>query len=210
MAEQHIRNQPHMQNDAEHTSNFSRLAFSQAMEHFDPYEGLVDTREKEELLRNLRYGFRIGNFCILTNRKTLCEVVQHLKIYKLPNTVNWVLGMINLRGNLVPVFDLKARLGEHSDATDDVQILVIEQGDHAAAIQLDGLPQALEIDSENLEQQAPIPDNIPDVLKTHVQNAFRADGQIWLEIDHRGLFAELLADSGIQAATNTETESADL
>jgi twitching motility protein PilI len=195
-----------MQNNPEHTNSFSRLAFSQAMEHFDPYEGLVDTHEKEEQLRNLRYGFKIGDYHILINHKTLCEVVQHLQIYKLPNTYSWILGMINLRGNLVPVFDLKARLGTHSSDDDDVQLLVIEQGEHAAGIQLDGLPQALEIDPDNPEQEAGIPDNIPKVLKTHAQAAFHANGQTWLEIDHRGLFAELLAGSGIQAMQNAEAE----
>lgn len=180
------------------------------MDHFDPYQGLVDTREKEEQLRHLRYGFKIGSHQILIDQSVLCEVVQHLQIYKLPNTENWVLGMINLRGNLVPVFDLKARLGGHTNDIDDVYLLVIEQGNHAAGIQIDGLPQALEIDPDDQDQKAAVSDDTPAVLKAHARTAFNANGHIWLEIDHRGLFAELLAEAGITVAQNAETESASL
>lgn len=199
-----------MQDNPEHTSSFNHLPFSQVMEHFDPYEGLIDTRGKEEELRNLRYGFRISRHHLLIDRKTLCEVVQHLPIYRLPNTEKWVLGMINLRGNLVPVFDLKTRLGGHADETDDTQLLVIEQGEHAAGIRIDGLPMALEIDSDNPEQKSALPRDVPDVLKNHVLEAFTVDGDTWLEVDHRGLFAELLADSGINVNRDTETESVNL
>ncbi|WP_430010356.1 chemotaxis protein CheW [Methylophaga lonarensis] len=199
-----------MQGNPEHTSSFKHLPFSQVMEHFDPYQGLIDTREKEEQLRNLRYGFKIGSHQILIDQKILCEVVQNLEIYKLPNTEKWVLGMINLRGNLVPVFDLKARLGGHTNDIDDVYLLVIEQGDHAAGVQIDGLPQALEINPDSPEQKVAVPDDTPAVLKAHARDAFSANGNTWLEIDHRGLFAKLLADSGITVVQNTEAESASL
>ncbi|MCS3902491.1 twitching motility protein PilI [Methylohalomonas lacus] len=194
-----------MHNDQEQDTlaNLTGMMVGQSLDHFDPFQGLTDHEEKAEQLRNMRYGFRIGGQHILIDSHTLCEVVQNVEIYRIPNTRPWVLGVINLRGNLVPVFDFLKRLDNTAVHADDQRLLVLDQGERAVGIYIDGLPQALQIDPDEPEQRAAIPIDLPESIHEHVNAAFRYGEQVWLEVDHRELFAELLADSGM----NTDTLS---
>lgn len=175
----------------------------QSLDHFDPFQGLIDNEEKAEELRNMRYGFVAGAQHILIDSKTICEVIQSAQIYRIPNTRAWVLGVINLRGNLVPVFDFMQRLDETATKADDQRLLVLDQGERAAGIYIDGLPRALKIDAEDTEQRAAIPPDLPETIRGHVTAAYNVDDNIWLEVNHRELLAELLADSGIHSDTLT-------
>ena len=182
-------------------TNLTGNLVGQSLDHFDPFQGLIDNEEKAEELRNMRYGFSTGAQNILIDSKTICEVVQSAQIYRIPNTRSWVLGVINLRGNLVPVFDLLRRLDETATRAEDQRLLIMDQGERAAGIYIDGLPQALKIDPDDADQRAAIPEDIPEAIREHVVTAYRVDTNTWLEVNHRELFSELLADSGIHSDT---------
>lgn len=188
-----------MSDDTEQTSlsHLTGRIVGQSLDHFDPFQGLLDSEGKAEYLRNMRYGFRIQNYCFLIEHKTICEVVRQEQIYEVPNTAAWVLGIINLRGNLVPVFDLMKRLDEFSTRHTDARLLVFDRGELAVAIYIDGLPVGLEIDPQDNSQMTTIPQELPAVLRAHVGAAYRVGGNTWMELDHRGLFEELLSDAGI-------------
>lgn len=198
-----------MADDTEQSSlsHLTGKMVGQSLDHFDPFQGLLDNEEKAEYLRNMRYGFRIQNYCFLIDRKTICEVVQQAQVYEIPNTSSWVLGIINLRGNLVPVFDLMKRLDGSSTRPMDARLLVFDRSEHAVGIYIDGLPVGLEIDPDDDQYKAVIPEELPMVLRSHVSAAYRAGGNVWMELDHRGLFGELLSDAGI-AIDNTDLMSA--
>lgn len=192
-----------MQNDYEQ-GNLTKLTgnlVGQSLDHFDPFQGLIDNEEKAEELRNMRYGFSAGAQNILIDGKTICEVIPSAQIYRIPNTRAWVLGVINLRGNLVPVFDLMRRLDETATKAEDQRLLVLDQGERAVGIYIDGLPKGLKIDPENVEQRTAIPQDIPETIREHVTAAYRVDDSVWLEINHRDLFSQLLTDSGIHTDT---------
>lgn len=177
-------------------SHLTRRMVGQRLDHFDPFQGLLNNEEKAEHLRNMCYGFRIQNYCILIDRKTLCEIVPHEQIYKVPNTAPWVLGIINLRGNLVPVFDLMKRLDGTASRRTDAHLLVFDRGDRAVGIYIDGLPVGLEIKPDDDQQKTAIPRDLPQVLRSHTRAAYQVQGAVWLELDHRALFEELLSDTG--------------
>jgi len=189
----------HSEQGEDNSENTAGHLAGQSLDHFDPIQGLFDNEEKAEELRNMRYGFRVGAYNILIDSQTLCEVVKSAPIYRMPNTPPWVLGVINLRGNLVPVFDLVKRLEPAASGSEDQELLVLEQGEQAIGIYIDGLPRGLRIDPDDSEQQAAIPADMPDSIKQHVTAAYRIEDAIWLEINHRDLFAEFLGDSAGQS-----------
>lgn len=192
-----------MQGDHEqgNLTNLTGNLVGQSLDHFDPFQGLIDNEDKAEELRNMRYGFTVGTQNFLIDSKTICEVVQSAQIYRIPNTHTWVLGVINLRGNLVPVFDLMRRLDETVTRAEDQRLLIFDQGEHAIGIYIDGLPQALKIDPEDAEQRTSIPDHLPASIREHVIAAYLVNTDTWLEVNHRDLFSELLTDSGIHSDT---------
>jgi hypothetical protein len=104
------------------------------------------------------------------------EVVPMMQFTAIPNGPDWLLGMINLHGNLVPVCDLKRILG-----VGDVQgsgkpmILVLDKGENTAGFVIDGYPCAV----AGLRPSNPVP-GLPGLLAR----------KVWLEFDNVGFLNE--------------------
>ena len=137
--------------------------------------------------QTVRYGFQAGGICLLIRENTTSEVIEQPPVYRLPNTPVWLLGLVNLRGNLVPVFDLK-RFLELEDGADleKRRLLILDQSDKAVGVLIDGLPRVANT-SHTLLRLPPL----PAVLQAHVAKAYVQDNLVWLEFDHQGFFRAL-------------------
>jgi chemotaxis signal transduction protein len=136
----------------------------------------------------LRYGVRTGGLCLLIPAGMVSEVVEQLAVHPMPQSAPWFRGLINLRGHLVPVFDLRTLL------TGEVQplerLVVLDRGERAVGIAADELPEA--VDPRN---RATAP-SLPGELGACLRGAFLEADELWLEIDFDALFRELGARAG--------------
>lgn len=142
-----------------------------------------DDRSEARYASSLRYGFRVGSIGLLLAPDKFSEVVVDQDVYPIPTTPIWFSGLINLRGNLVPVFDLKRLLGMEVDAGSRPSLLVVDRGDKAVATPLDTLPQAIRTDHP-LRQLPPV----PSLLRDHVRAAYVQGDDVWLDFDLDQLF----------------------
>jgi purine-binding chemotaxis protein CheW len=77
----------------------------------------------------------------------------------LPQAPDYVMGMINLRGAVMPVLDLKARLGLGvTEVTGRHVIIVVQQDDLVAGLVVDGVRETLMIDASELQPAPQYPD----------------------------------------------------
>lgn len=115
------------------------------------------------------------------------EVLKFVKPAPIPNTGRQLLGVINLRGGLVPVFDL-ARICGIASAIESTQqmILVFGKGDHAFGFSIDGSPQPL-TDLTALKQMP----SLNTELDRFVVGGYAQGDQIWFELDFQRLLATL-------------------
>ena len=135
-----------------------------------------------------RYGFRIGGCRFVHDLNLPVELMELSRCYELPNSGAWFSGLINLRGNLVPVFDLKSLLGGTGPAGDRQMLLVIGNGETAAALVIDGTPDHIRIDADGRIDQ---PDHVPEILQDHLQGAYEYAGETWYQANYEGVFAAL-------------------
>jgi twitching motility protein PilI len=134
----------------------------------------------------VRQGFRIGSLNLMIRYADGSELADVPPIYRLPNAPAWMLGMVNLHGALVPVFDL-ARWFDHTRAsTVKPMLLVLGQGADAAGVVIDGLPERLRWSSEQLCD----PGLVPEALAEVAPSAVLIDSQLWFDLDRNVLLAE--------------------
>lgn len=120
------------------------------------------------------------------------EVLERMPIYPLPKAPTELLGLVNLRGNLIPVFDIKPLLElDRSTLHDKNCLLILGAGDKAVGILIDGLPQ-LANTSHSLSRLPPL----PATLRSHVTKAYIQNHDVWLEFDHYGFFGALSIPNG--------------
>ena len=87
----------------------------------------------------------------------LIEQVREIRplesITKVPNAKSYVLGVMNLRGMIVPVIDVKEKLGFSNDGTPSpkARVLVADVGGHLTGLLIDEVDQVIRITSKEVE-----------------------------------------------------------
>ncbi len=84
------------------------------------------------------------------------EIIGYMDITAVPQTPDYVKGVINLRGQVIPVIDLRAKFGmDTTEATEETCIIVVEitQDHHKfnTGIVVDHVQEVLDIAGENIE-----------------------------------------------------------
>lgn len=140
----------------------------------------------------VRYGFEVAGIGLLLEEQTQSEVVEAKNAYALPNTPKWLTGLINLRGNLVPIFDLRvvldfdrSRVASGGEAAKEY-FLVVDKGERAAGFVTEQLPAAVRDIGGAIS--TPV---IPAVLREHVSGAWLRSDRVWFEFDHRSFLETL-------------------
>jgi purine-binding chemotaxis protein CheW len=82
------------------------------------------------------------------------EIIRYSEPRSVASRAHWVRGVISLRGRIVPVYDLAARLGLASELTDQTKIVIVEVGSETAGVIVDGVEEVLTVEDEQL-QEAP-------------------------------------------------------
>ncbi|MCP4609869.1 MAG: purine-binding chemotaxis protein CheW [Planctomycetes bacterium] len=85
------------------------------------------------------------------------EIIGHMEITAVPQTPHYVQGVINLRGQVIPVVDLRAKFGmEVAEVTEETCIIVVETSQHnrkfSTGIVVDHVQEVLDIAGEDIEE----------------------------------------------------------
>lgn len=85
------------------------------------------------------------------------EIIRLQTVTHVPRAPSFVDGVINLRGKVIPVVDLRRRFGlasaDHSRAS---RIVVVEIGDQVVGIVVDGVSEVLRVSTAIVEPPSPV------------------------------------------------------
>ena len=98
--------------------------------------GVQDQLDAPGLWRGI--GFRVGTRLLVTGIDEVNELLAVPPLTAVPGTQPWLLGVANVRGNLVPVVDFARFLfGERTQHTDRSRLLIVRQGSGSVALLVD-------------------------------------------------------------------------
>ena len=139
-------------------------------------------------------AFSIGSqeFCISTT--SVREIRGWTPATALPHAPAFVLGVVNLRGLVLPIVDLAVRLGfPPTEPTVRHAIIVVEFGHQVAGLLVDGVS---DIFTASEEQIQPTPDIAAETAKLYVRGVIPIEGRLVGVID----IANLLPSPELAAA----------
>ena len=121
------------------------------------------------------------------------EVLRLTEIAPVPGAPSYVLGIINLRGNVVSVIDTRARFGLSSKVDDDLsRIIVTEAESQIIGILVDSVAEVIDVDQSDIES-APNVGN--DESSRYIDGVVSRDGNLLILLDlNRLLSANEWAD----------------
>ncbi|MBC8026320.1 MAG: chemotaxis protein CheW [Steroidobacteraceae bacterium] len=132
----------------------------------------------------VRQAFRIGQMRLLAPFDKASELVEMPNVYPLPRMTANLLGLVNLHGRIVPLFDLATLFETQHLPREKRMVLVFGHGSDAAGIVIDGLPRRMAF----LPESQIVPPALPAAATSAVLATFVAGPDAWFEFD----FAQLL------------------
>lgn len=136
-------------------------------------------KDQKELLQLV--SFKIGDEEFGVDILSVQEINRMSQITKVPNTPEFIEGVINLRGRIIPVIDLRVKLGmirkEHSKNT---RIVVVELKGQTIGFIVDEVSEVLRIPKEITE--AP-PDMVGGVNSDYITSIGKLEDRLLILLD---------------------------
>ena len=139
--------------------------------------------------------FRLGEEKYGINVALVREVLKSSEIAPVPGAPYYVLGIINLRGNVVTVIDTRSRFGlPPHDADDATRIVIIEREGQVVGMVVDSVSEVANLRESEIEF-APNVGN--DESAKYIQGVCNQDEELLILIDLEKLFTteELMGGS---------------
>jgi purine-binding chemotaxis protein CheW len=104
------------------------------------------------------------------------EINRMVTITPVPRAPQFMEGVINLRGQLIPIIDLRTRFGmERSERTKNTRIVVTEIGSKRLGMVVDSVSEVLRIPIEQIEDA---PDLVAGVDTEYIRGVAKLDARL--------------------------------
>lgn len=89
------------------------------------------------------------------------EIIRMTDITKVPNTEHFIEGIINLRGNIVPVVNLNKRLNlPVTEYNEDTRVIVVEHNSQQVGMIVDNVHEVGRLEGEEIEPPSVAGENV--------------------------------------------------
>lgn len=132
--------------------------------------------------------FKLGNETYGINVMQVQEVLRYTDIAPVPGAPQYVLGIINLRGNVVTVIDTRMRFGLQAvEVSDQTRIVIIEADQQVIGILVDSVAEVVYLRQSEIET-APNVSN--DESAKFIQGVCNRDNELLILVDLNKLLSE--------------------
>jgi purine-binding chemotaxis protein CheW len=111
------------------------------------------------------------------------EIIRYTEPRSVAASSGWVRGVIGLRGKIVPVYDLAARLGlKTAEIAEGGRIVIVESAGDMAGVVVDDVAEVLTVDESQL-------DAVPAAGSPSIEAIAKLDDRLVILLDPEGIFA---------------------
>jgi purine-binding chemotaxis protein CheW len=131
----------------------------------DKFAAATKQETEQELMQLV--GFTIGKELFGVDILMVQEIIRAAPITPVPNSPEFVEGVINLRGNILPVIDLRRRLNLLTDESDleDTWILILDIQNKVTGFIVDSVTEVIKIEESTIEPP-------PDIIKAGLESQY--------------------------------------
>ena len=128
-------------------------------------------------------GFRIGRETFGLPISQVHEIVRTPEITNVPHAPEYVEGVMNLRGRIVPVIDLRRRFGGAAiENSRKNRVLVVDVESKAVGLIVDSASEVMKISDAQIE---PPPNVLTDAATGYVTGVAKHQGRLIILVDLR-------------------------
>ena len=132
---------------------------------------------------------RIGNEQYGINIKYIDNIVRNQKITRVPKTQTYYIGVINLRGEIIPVMSIRLKLGlEDDEFTDKTRIIIVKIEGATIGVIVDQVREVVTLDDDNTEKITRT--SRDDAASGYISSIGKSKGELISLLDIVGLIVE--------------------
>lgn len=147
---------------------------------------IADSAKSGEVLRWVT--FHLDNEVYGVNVMQVQEVLRYTEIAPVPGAPDYVLGIINLRGNVVTVIDTRMRFGlEPESVTESTRIVIIEAEKQVIGILVDSVAEVVDLNSADID---PAPNVGTEESAKFIKGVSNRDDELLILIDLNKLLSD--------------------
>ena len=125
--------------------------------------------------------FRLGEMWLGVEVSNVQEIIRFQELTSVPLTTNSLQGLINLRGQIVTVVDLRHRLGVEDDAAlEEPTNVVLRTEDGAVSIPVDAIGDVLDVDNRRYEEP---PETMTGDARELIAGVYKLEGHLLMMLD---------------------------
>jgi purine-binding chemotaxis protein CheW len=110
------------------------------------------------------------------------EIIRYTGPRAVASEAAWIKGVISLRGKIVPVCDLGARLGLPTELAEQAKIVIVETDSGTAGVIVDEVEEVLTVESEQL-------DTVPGAGTDFIDAIAKIADRLVILLNPEGIFA---------------------
>lgn len=108
------------------------------------------------------------------------RIEKMLPLTRVPNAPPFVIGVCNLRGSVIPVIDLKQRLGLPSNLDENAKIIFVNVGKQVVGMKIDASVDVTSIESDEIE---PSPSLVTGIDSQFIQGVAKISNRLLIVLD---------------------------
>jgi purine-binding chemotaxis protein CheW len=121
------------------------------------------------------------------------EIIRFTEPRTVASEVAWIRGVIGLRGKIIPIFDLAARMELEAVAAEFGKIVIVETGTGQVGVMVDEVEEVLTVTSDQLE-------DVPTASSDSIEAIAKIEDRLVILLNPEGLFARAAAAEDLTAA----------
>ncbi len=109
-----------------------------------------DAKDKEEVVQLV--GFIVGDEEYAVPILNIQEIIKPIEFTRVPSVPDYILGVFNLRGNVIPLIDLRSKFNlEVARQNEQTRYIVMKGEDNVAGFVIDRLTEAIRIKRNRID-----------------------------------------------------------
>lgn len=132
--------------------------------------------------------FKLGNEEYGLDIMLVNAIEKYVDLVRIPNAPTYIRGIINLRGDIIPVFNLRKKFGlPEKEIDNNTKLIVTKSHDILMAYEVDEVKEILEIPLSNISETPVIVKSQDTAYMKAVANI---NGRMLVLLDHNGIISE--------------------
>ncbi len=115
------------------------------------------------------------------------EIIRFTEPRSVASDVPWIRGVIGLRGKIIPIYDLAARIGIDVDGAEFGKIVIVETGTGQAGMVVGDVEEVLTVTADQMEA-------VPTADAATIESIAKIGDRLVILLNPEGLFARVGAD----------------